>query len=272
MPGVNGNPSPQAAFAFSELDTVYPGLKVVFRPAEFNWGEINNAGVRDHAKGDVIVFLNDDMVCLSDGWDTRLVGQLTRPDVGVVGGRLLYPNGTIQHAGITFCGNGKTAHEAMGDPSDDGLYLDRTLLVHEVGAVTGAFLSCRRQFFDELGGFDAERYAITSSDADFCVRARNTGKAILYDPFLTWIHFESITRGFDSGDYKKHWRAEQEHERWQSKFPEVELVDPSLNPHFTGSTPPSHSFHRMTLAAIRTWLEAQLNRGQLCPALIDGRS
>jgi len=262
---VNSNPRPQAAFAFSELETAYPGLKVIFKPAEFNWGEINNAGVRDHATGNIIVFLNDDMVCLVDGWDTRLVGQLTRPDVGVVGGRLLYPNGTIQHAGITFCGDGMTAHEAMGDLPDDGLYLDRTLLVHKVGAVTGAFLCCRRQFFDELGGFDAERYAITSSDADFCVRARNAGKAILYDPFLTWIHFESITRGLDSGDDKKHWRAEEEHERWRRKFPKVELVDPSLNPHLTGSTPPFHSFHRMTLAGIGTWLEGSAKTWRTMP-------
>lgn len=258
---VNGDPNPPSRFAFSELEKTYPGIKLVFRPSEFNWGAINNTGVREQATGEIVVFLNDDMVCLTSGWDRRLAGQLNRPDVGVIGGRLLYPDGAVQHAGITFCGQGMTAHEAMGDLPDDGLYLDRTLLVHEVGAVTGAFLSCRRHFFEELGGFDAEHYTITSSDADFCVRARNAGKAVLYDPSLTWIHFESITRGSDSGDYKKHWRAEQEHENWRRKFSEIELVDLSINPHLTGSTPPFHAFHRVTQAGIGMWLEAQLKRG-----------
>jgi GT2 family glycosyltransferase len=106
----------------------------------------------------------------------------------------------------------------IGDPAADGLYLDRTLLVHEIGAVTGAFLACRRALFDELGGFDADSYVVTSSDADFCVRARAAGSRVIYDPFLAWIHYESVSRGSDEQDYRKHWRAEAEHERWRENI------------------------------------------------------
>jgi O-antigen biosynthesis protein len=254
---VNGDPGPPSRSAFSEIEEVFRGVRIAYREVPFNWGEINNTAIEDSG-GDIILFLNDDMICLTDRWDDRLREQLGRSDVGVVGGRLLYPNGAIQHAGITFCGEGMTAHEAMGDLPSDGLYLDRTLLVHEIGAVTGALLACRRATFHKLGGFDAQRYAVTSSDADFCVRARLDGRRVIYDPFLTWIHYESISRGQDSHDYKKQWRAEIEQELWQSNFSEMELMDLSLNPHLAHSPRPFETFRRANQAEIDMWLQAQL--------------
>lgn len=255
---VTGKLEPHASFTFAEIEKLFDHTRVVMRDRPFNWGEVNNAAVQEFAAGDIVVFLNDDILCLTDGWDHRLRGQLARPGVGVVGGRLLYPNGLIQHAGITFCGDETTAHEAMGLPPSDGLYLDRTLLTHEIGAVTGAFLACRRNLFETLGGFDAERYAVTSSDADFCVRARGAGKRVVYDPALTWIHYESVSRGQDAHDYKKQWRAEAEHETWRTNFAGVDRVDLSLNPHLTCQTRPFESFHRTSREKIDLWFEAQL--------------
>jgi GT2 family glycosyltransferase len=257
---VNGKLDPQSEFAFSEIGKVFDQVQILYRQIPFNWGEINNLAVDESCTGETIVFLNDDIVCLTDSWDDRLRSQLRRPEIGAVGGRLLYPNGVIQHAGITFCGDGVTAHEAMGDLASEGLYLDRTLLVHEIAAVTGAFLACRRTLFDQLQGFDAERYTITSSDADFCVRVRATGASVIYDPFLTWIHYESITRGRDSHDYKKHWRAEAEQEAWRSNFLEIDLVDLGLNPHLVCFARPFEVFHRPSQEGIGLWLQAQLRR------------
>ena len=252
----NGDPGPPSRSAFSEIEKVFNRVQIVYREVPFNWGEINNIAVED-SSGEIILFLNDDMICLTQGWDDRLREQLGRSDIGVVGGRLLYPNGAIQHAGITFCGEGMTAHEAMGDLPSDGLYLDRTLLVHEIGAVTGALLACRRTTFQKLGGFDAQRYAITSSDADFCVRVRLGGQRIIYDPFLTWIHYESVSRGQDAHDYRKQWRAETEQELWRSNFSEIELMDLSLNPHLVHSPRPFETFRRANPAEIDIWLQAQ---------------
>jgi GT2 family glycosyltransferase len=257
---VNGDIDARVRLGFSELEKAFARTRVVYRPAAFNWCAMNNAGVESAAQDGILVFLNDDMVCLTSGWDARLRSQLARPEIGVVGGRLLYPNGAIQHVGIAFAQDGTTAHEAMGDAADDGLYLDRTLLVHEVGAVTGAFLTCRRALFDDVGGFDAQRYAITSGDADFCVRVRNTGRSIIYDPFLTWIHYESVSRGQDAHDYRKHWRAAAEHERWRSRFSVAELVDLSNNPHMSLTSRPFEVFHRPSGEAVELWLEAQRQR------------
>jgi O-antigen biosynthesis protein len=256
----NGDVDDRVRLGFSEVEKAFDRTRIVYRRAAFNWCEINNAGVESAAQDGILVFLNDDMVCLTSGWDARLRSQLARPEIGVVGGRLLYPNGAIQHVGIAFGQDGMTAHEAMGDAVDDGLYLDRTLLVHEVGAVTGAFLACRRALFDDVGGFDAERYAITSGDADFCVRVRNTGRSVIYDPFLTWIHYESVSRGQDSHDYRKQWRAAAEHDRWRSRFSVPELVDLSNNPHVSLASRPFEVFHRLSGEAVELWLEAQRQR------------
>jgi GT2 family glycosyltransferase len=257
---VNGDIDARLRLGFSEVEKAFNRTRIVYRPAAFNWCEMNNAGVENAAQDGVLVFLNDDMVCLTSGWDARICSQLARPTIGIVGGRLLYPNGAIQHAGIAFSQDGTTAHEAMGDAVDDGLYLDRTLLVHEVGAVTGAFLACRRAVFEDVGGFDAQRYAITSGDADFCVRMRNTGRSVIYDPFLTWIHYESVSRGQDAHDYRKHWRAAAEHERWRSRFSVAELVDLSNNPHMSLASRPFELFHRPSREAVELWLEAQRQR------------
>jgi GT2 family glycosyltransferase len=257
---VNGEPEPPLRSAFTEIQNTFEQVKVAYYPIEFNWAYINNYAVRDHATAELLLFMNDDMICLSHDWDRRVRSQLSRDELGVIGGRLLYPNGAIQHAGIAFGQGAMTAHEGMGDDAADGLYLDRTLLVHEVGAVTGALLGCRRNLFDSLGGFDAERYMVTSSDADFCVRTRLAGKAVIYDPFLTWIHYESASRGSDTYNHKRQWRAEAEHERWRSRFSERDLIDLSVNPHLARSRRPFETFHRLTQQEITAWLEAQVRQ------------
>jgi hypothetical protein len=95
-----------------------------------------------------------------------------------------------------------------------------------------------------------------------CVRSRELGKRVIYDPYLTWIHYESVSRN-DAHDYRKHWRAEAEHERWCTNFAKIDVADPSFNPQFHGSAHPFETFHRATHAEIQLWLDAQLKRGKL---------
>ena len=266
---VNGAPSVPSRYAFSEIEDVFDRAKVVFRQMPFNWGAINNVAVSECAESDVLVFLNDDMVCLTPDWDTRLRSQLARPEIGVIGGRLLYPNGALQHAGVIFRSGTQdearpdprfAVHEAMGDDPSDGLYLDRTLLVHETAAVTGAFMACRRAIFESLGGFDAERYTVTFSDTDFCTRTRAQGYSVLYDPFLTWIHYESVSRGRDEHDAEKQRRVELELGKFRSGFAAVDLIDLGLNPHLARSVRPFETFHRLDRETIEAWVQAQLHR------------
>jgi len=257
---VNGKLESWSRAAFAEIENTFSQVRVVYHAVDFNWAGINNHAVREHTSGALLLFMNDDMICLTRSWDLRVRSQLARDEIGVIGGRLLYPNGAIQHAGIAFGEGAVTAHEAMGDEAGDGLYLDRTLLVHEVGAVTGALFGCRRSLFDSLGGFDAQRYAVTSSDADFCVRTRLADKAVIYDPFLTWIHYESVSRGFDAHNHKRQWRADAEHELWRSRFSKIDLVDLSVNPHFARSRRPFETFYRLDRKEVELWLAAQLAR------------
>ena len=270
---VNGAPSTPTGYAFSEIENVFDRARVVYREMPFNWAAINNVAVNEYAENGLLVFLNDDMLCLTQDWDVRLRSQLTRPEIGVVGGRLLYPNGVLQHAGVIFGHNANPAHEAVGDAPSDGLYLDRTLLVHETATVTGAFLACRRTVFDRLGGFDAQRYAVTYSETDFCVRARVHGYSVLYDPFLTWIHYELVSRGRDEHDVEKQRRGALEYSEFRSAFPAIDLVDLGLNPHLARSVRPFATFQRLDREAIDAWFQAQLHRrDQWKRALLQGSS
>ena len=257
---VNGSPREPTVHAFSEIEKVFDRVRVVFRQMPFNWAAINNIAVSYCTGSGILLFLNDDMICLTQDWDVRLRGQLARPEIGVVGGRLLYPNGALQHAGVTFGHNMSPAHEAVGDAPSDGLYRDRTLLAHETAAITGAFLACRRAVFECLGGFDAKRYAVTFSETDFCVRARARGYSVLYDPFLTWIHYESVSRGRDEHDVEKQRRIALEHREFRSAFPAIDLLDLGLNPHLARSLRPFETFYRLDPEPIDAWLEAQLRR------------
>jgi GT2 family glycosyltransferase len=263
---VNGGPDQVARDGFAEIENAFGVVRVVNQRVPFNWGAINNAAATGFSTGELLVFLNDDMLCVTPGWDIRLRSQLARPNVAVLGGRLLYPNGAIQHAGIVFGHHAQNLHEGAGEAAGDGLYLDRTLLVHETAAVTGAFLACRRGTFDEIGGFDAERFTVTCSDVDFCVKARAAGGMVLYDPFLTWIHYESASRGFDDHSESNRRRFDLEFTRWRAGWQALDLVDLSLNPHLVRSPRPFEVFHRVDKEAVDTWLAAQQRRRRLMAA------
>ena len=256
----NGIRDGRARMGFREIEESFANTRVIDRPVAFNWCEMNNAAAAAVAGDGILLFLNDDMICLTPDWDARLAGQLGRPEIGLVGARLLYPDRSVQHAGIAINEDGLTAHEGSGEPADSGLYRDRTLLVHEAAVLTGAFLACRQSVFAELGGFDAQRYAITSGDADFCLRVAATGRSVLYDPLLTWVHYESVSRGRDPDDAQKQVRADLEHEAWRAGFDKLDLLDLSGNPHLRRSSRPYELFRRPDREEIELWLAAQLRR------------
>jgi O-antigen biosynthesis protein len=132
--------------------------------------------------------------------------------------------------------------------------------VHQTAATTGAFLACRRDIFERLNGFDTKRFTVTCSDVDFCVRARGSGGMVLYDPFLTWIHYESASRGLDDDSESSRLRFDEEFSRWRAHCTAFDLVDLNLNPHFVRSPRPFEIFHRVDGQTVDTWLMAQRHR------------
>ena len=159
----------------------------------FNFSRANNLGV-EHADSEFVVFLNNDTEVETPGWLEAMIGLAELDGVGAVGAQLLYPNGTIQHAGVVLGIRGTADHIMRGfDRSVDG-YAGSLSCTREVSAVTGACMVVRRILYLAVGGFD-EHYATHYQDVDLCLRIRETGRRNLYTPRAVLVHHESATRG-----------------------------------------------------------------------------
>jgi GT2 family glycosyltransferase len=183
---------PATAALLQGLDQ--PRFRHLVHATAFNWAAINNEAARQ-AAGTYLLFLNADVAGTAPGWLRALLEEAQRPEVGPVGARLLYPDGTIQHAGVVLgLGGGVAWHAFCGCPSAQGGYLDQAKVVRNCSAVTGACLMVRRDVFDALGGFD-ESLAVAYNDVDFCLRAWQRGYRVVYTPFAELVHAESAFRG-----------------------------------------------------------------------------
>ena len=196
----------------------------------FNWSAINNYAVTQ-STGEILVFLNNDTMVLARNWLTELVSHAIRPGVGAVGAKLLYEDGTIQHAGVYLGINGVADHAFMGEPATSQGYLGRTVLTADISAVTGACLACRREVFEQVRGFDAINLAVAFNDVDFCMKVTDAGYRIVWTPHALLYHLESKSRGQDNTPEKLS-RIRREigfmEDKWKSKL----KSDPFYNPHF----------------------------------------
>lgn len=193
----------------------------------FNWAELNNAGARA-ARGEVLVFLNNDIEARRRGWLTALVGHAIRPDVGAVGARLLYPDGRLQHCGVVIGLIGAAGHPLLGLRPDEAGYMNMAVATRECAAVTGACLATRREVFEDLGGFD-ETLGVDLNDVDFCLRAGTAGFRTIYEPSAELVHHESPSRGTAGGsedivNFIGRWREY------------ISRGDPYFNPHLSRSS------------------------------------
>ncbi|MEQ7155949.1 glycosyltransferase [Brevundimonas aurifodinae] len=205
-----------------------PGVSVLAHDEPFNWSRCNNRGMATGSQ-DILVFANNDIEMQTSGWDDRLRRWLGREGVGVVGARLLYPDGGLQHGGILLgAWAGRPVHDGQLPPVEPDGPLARWRRSRPVAAVTGALMACSRQTFDAVGGFD-ERLAIAYNDIDFCLKARRAGLAVVYAADIEAIHHESRTRGFNDNPEKVSWddaELADMHVRWG----EALFYDPGYNP------------------------------------------
>lgn len=220
-------PSTQAYFAALTAD---PRIRIIPFRGIFNWAAINNFAAAE-AKGEVLIFLNNDTMVLTRDWCAELVSNAVRPDVGAVGARLLYQDGTIQHAGVLLGVEGVAAHDSLGETTEDGGYYGRSHLQRECGAVTGACLASRRDVFFEVGGFDALSLKVAFNDVDYCMKLRQAGYRVIYNPFAVLYHFESKSRGRDlAASQQARHRAETL--TFRARWGGDEVQDPFYNRHF----------------------------------------
>jgi GT2 family glycosyltransferase len=190
----------------------------------FNWAALNNAAA-GIANGDLLLFLNNDVEARTPGWLDAMCGQAERPDVGVVGARLLYPDHRLQHCGVVLGLGGAAGHVLVGLEESAPGYLAMATTTRECSAVTGACLATRRDVFEEHGPFD-ESLGIDLNDIDYCLRVGHSGLRVLYEPMAEFIHHESPSRGTAGGirDIKLFV------DRWK---PSILAGDPYLNANLT---------------------------------------
>jgi GT2 family glycosyltransferase len=219
----NGSVEPETRTLLDRLAR-RPGVVVLHDPRPFNWAALNNAAV-GAATGEVLLFLNNDIEARRTGWLEPLCAQALRPEVGVVGARLLYPSGRVQHAGMVLGLAGAAGHVLAGLAGDRPGYLGMAVLARDCSAVTGACMAVRREVFGALGGFD-ESLGLDLNDVDLCLRAAKEGLRVVYEPAAELVHHESPSRG-TSGSTDDQLRFL---ERWGD---EVVAGDPFLNANLT---------------------------------------
>jgi O-antigen biosynthesis protein len=170
------------------------------------------------------------MVMLSEKWDERVRGLLERPEIGAVGARLLYPDDTMQHAGVLFGWKGSVIHDGLYQRCPEPGPASRWHVSRAVGAVTGAFLATRRDVFLTHHGFDELNLAVSYNDIDYALKLRASGLKILWTPEITLYHHESKTRGLDHLDPEKSARDAAERTVMETRWGAAMLADPSVNP------------------------------------------
>jgi GT2 family glycosyltransferase len=159
----------------------------------FNFSALNNLAVEQtHAPW--LLFLNNDVEVIDSEWLTVMAEHVQRREVGAVGARLLYPNDTVQHAGVVLGVGGIAEHAFRHFPADAPGVARQLQVTRNYSSVTGACLLTRREIFEEVGGFDEERLPVTFNDVDLCLKMRRAGYLIVYTPFAKLYHHESASR------------------------------------------------------------------------------
>jgi GT2 family glycosyltransferase len=207
-----------------------PDVVVVVDDRPFNFAALNNAAV-ERTTCPVVCLLNDDIEVVDPDWLIEMVSQVTRPEVGVVGAMLRYPDGAVQHAGVVLGAGGVAAHAHAGHDTPDQGYFSRLATVHEVGAVTGACLVTTRASWDSIGGMD-EALAVNFNDVDYCMRVAETGQRVLWTPHAVLVHHESKSRG-QIDDESKVEQLRNEAARMVGRWGEALFEDPAYGPNLT---------------------------------------
>ncbi|MDP9139166.1 MAG: glycosyltransferase family 2 protein [Pseudomonadota bacterium] len=226
----NQSSDPQMLAYLAEL-AAQPYVRVLRYDHAFNYSAINNFGA-EHARGEVLLLLNDDVEVRNSDWLEEMLGQLLRPGIGVVGAKLYYPNGRIQHAGVILGIGGVAAHGHKHFIGSDFGYFGRLSLTQAVSAVTGACLMVRRRDYQRLQGLDATELPIAYSDIDFCLRLSELGLRCVWTPYAELTHHESLSRGRDYTPEKRQRLAREARVmrgRWGAKLDS----DPAYNPNLT---------------------------------------
>ena len=223
----NGSVEPAARQYLAEL-VEDSRIRILTHDAPFNFSELNNLAAAE-ATGDFLCLLNNDTEVISGEWLDELMRYAVQDHVGAVGAKLLYPDGSIQHAGVVIGIGNAAGHAHRLLANEDAGYYARAHATHQVSAVTAACLVIAKRKFQAVGGLDAKNLKVAFNDVDFCLRIQAAGWTNIYCPRAVLVHHESKSRGSDS--LKRNIKRYQEELAYlQKRWGTETCVDPAHHP------------------------------------------
>lgn len=229
---VENNSTEEETFAFyNKIQQEHERLKVVFWDYEFNYSKINNFGFQ-HASGEYFILLNNDIEILTPEWIEEMLMFTQRPDVGITGMMLYYPDDTVQHAGVVL-GIGEVAGHSHKyyKRGEDG-YFFRMTIAQNYSAVTAASMMVKASVYHEVGGLE-ESFAVAFNDVDFCMKVTSAGYNIVWTPYAEAYHYESKSRGLEDNPEKVE-RFNKEISNFVGRWAmQLKAGDPYYNPNLT---------------------------------------
>lgn len=209
----------------------HPLVRILRFSHPFNYSAINNFAARQ-ARGDVLCLLNNDTEVISPDWLEEMVGRLVQPLVGVVGAKLYYPDGLVQHGGVVVGGGGCADHLHALIQKDTPGYCNRAVVAQELSAVTAACMVTWKHLYEGLGGLNEVNLKVAFNDVDYCLKVQKAGYRVLWTPHAELFHHESASRGGDdSADKRKRTRGEADFMRkhWSGRMEHDPYYNPNLN-------------------------------------------
>lgn len=224
---IENNSTSEEIFRYYKELSGDPRIRLLRWKKEFNYSAINNYGAR-LAKGEYLLFLNNDVTVITKGWIKEMLGVCERKEVGAVGVKLLYPDHTIQHAGCVVGMGGIAGHMFTDMPAQRSGYLHKASILQDMSAVTAACMMMKKSVFEQAGGF-TEELAVAFNDVDLCLKVNQGGHLVVYDPYVQLFHMESKSRGTEDSKEKVA-RFQREIEYMRSRWIEIlKKGDPYYN-------------------------------------------
>ncbi|MCQ2499714.1 MAG: glycosyltransferase family 2 protein [Lachnospiraceae bacterium] len=228
---IENNSVEENTFAYYKCLSGDPKIRLLRWKSGFNYSAINNYAARK-AKGEYLLFLNNDIEVQTPDWIEEMLANCQRPDVAICGSKLYYPDHSIQHAGVIVGLGGIAGHAFLNMPGSRTGYLHKASIQLNTSAVTAACMMMKKEVFDMLGGFE-EKLTVAFNDVDLCLRTVRAGYWIVYNPHVEMIHYESKSRGAEDSPEKVR-RFQSEIEFMRTRWIDfLKKGDPMYNPNLT---------------------------------------
>lgn len=231
----NNSETPEAQQWLAGIATIDPHrIRVLSYPHPFNYSAINNMAAKE-ARGDFLVLLNNDTAIIDELWLDKLLNHGLRPEVGVTGAKLLYPDGKIQHAGVIMGLRGPADHPFIGSENTRSGYMNRLLVDQNYVVVTAACMLIRKSIYEQVGGLDEDNFTVSYNDVDLCLKVREAGYLTVWTPHAVVMHEGNVSQKKvdKTTQEKKRLRFVSEQDVMYQKWLPVIASDPAYNPNLS---------------------------------------